>query len=69
MKIFRFWMALVTYFDFFYTSLFIGNYRLYVGEDKNWLNNKTVYLWIISFQILEIVLNFFKIIIKDTNTI
>ena len=62
-------MSLVLYMDFFITTFILGNYKFQIGENPHFLKHEQVYLFIIGIQVLDIVLNFFKIQIVDVRTV
>lgn len=54
-------VAITLFYDFFLTGMIMGNYRFLKGEDKNFMNQQFHYKLICVVQIIDIVLNFFKI--------
>ena len=64
-------VSLTFYVDIFVTSLLIANYNFYLGLDseKEFLNHRVVYNYIIGIQGIDILLNFFKIQKIDTSKV
>lgn len=65
LKYFHLVVSCTLFFDFILTSFIIGDYKFYFDEDERengtFKNHRTFYQWIGIVQIIDIILNFFKI--------
>ena len=68
LKYFHLLVALTLYADFFITLWIIGNYEFLFrtkGYDENFMNHQGKYQFIVSIQIIDIILSFLKMPIVD----
>ena len=68
LKNFHLLVALTLYADFFITAWIIGNYEFLLqveGYDEDFMDHRLKYTFIVFIQIIDIILNFFKMPLVD----
>ena len=59
-------VACTFYVDFFMSGWILCNYDMIMGSaNDDFINHSTVYFWIMSIQVLDIILNFLKMDVTD----
>ena len=61
LRYFHMLVAFVLFFDFYLTGFIIGNYQFFLGNDPEFVNHRSYYQIICTVQIIDIILNFFKL--------